>query len=353
MRSHSPDHTLALLLAYLLAALLFLVTIATPGAHLWGRYLIPIVVVYLWGRRRDIYIVTALASVLIAADFWFEGAQNLEDLLSNQVLPLAVLWTIAWLLSGRQQAQALLAAQAAKVQASERKYHDLFDNSPDMYLTATAADHVISEYNLTLARTLGYTREELIGQPASMLLTPTTYGVGEAAWAGYVASGSVANLEVQLCCKDGTTLDVLASGHYDPGAAGRPTYSRITFRDISGRKRSEERLREALQQLQLATDAAEIGIWNWNFADRRRDWDDRTCDLYALPPDRRRAGLYYDVWQARVHPDDLAQAAPADGDPQLKPARWSGTYRIVLPGGALRHVQCAAVKDCDRDGRRG
>ena len=113
--------------------------------------------------------------------------------------------------------------------------------------------------------------------------------------------------------------------------------------DITARIEAEMRVHETLARLQLATDAAEIGVWNWNFADGSIEWDDRTCDLYAVPAEARRAGLYYDMWRARVHPDDIALAEPAGGDPQHVPARWSGTYRILLPGGAVRHVQAAAV----------
>ena len=350
MRSRALRPELVLLLACLLAVLLFLVTTATPGAHFWSRYLIPIVVVFLWGRRRDIYIVTALASVLVAADFWFDGPFDLADLLTNHVLPLAIFWIIAWLLAGRQQMQEMMAARTAELQESERKYRDLFDNSPDMYLSATA-DHIIRECNLTLARTLGYTREELIGRPTTVLLAPEFYAAVEASRPAYIAAGSITNFEVQLQGKDGAHLDVLVSSQYNPGVGGRPAYSRVMLRDITERHQAEMRVHETLARLQLATEAAELGVWNWNFADGRLEWDERTCDLYGVPAEVRYAGLYYDVWRARVHPDDAMQADPSQGDPQRVPARWSGTYRIVLPEGAIRHVQSAAVTKYDRDGR--
>ena len=478
LRSHPLHPTLVLLFACLLAVLLFLATTAAPGAHFWSRYLIPIGAVYLWGRGRDIYVITGLATVLLVADFWLDGTFSLTDLLSNHLLALIVLWIVAWLLTSRQQMQAAETVRAAELEESERKYRDLFDNSPDMYMSVTAADHITRECNLTLAHTLGYSREELIGRPAAMLMPPGDYAIVEANWPAYLAAGNISNFEVQLQRKDGSRLNVLVSSRYDAAADGQPVYSRVIMRDITERKQMEElaaqqherlvamiesspdriwsvdreycllvgnsafrrgvtmqigrplapgecvigdlfppqarevwqplydrafagegftiqiashlssgtvlecqmnpiydagggtiagaaarvvditarieaemRVHETLARLQLATHAADIGVWNWNFADGSLVWDDRTCDLYGIPPDERARGLNYATWRARVHPDDLAQAEPAGGDPERLPERWSGTYRILLPGGAIRHVQAAAVTQPDRTGQ--
>ncbi len=61
MRIHSLRFNLILILACLLDGVLFILDAAVAEAHFWSRYLLPIVLVFLWGRRRDIYIVTALA----------------------------------------------------------------------------------------------------------------------------------------------------------------------------------------------------------------------------------------------------------------------------------------------------
>ncbi len=78
--------------------------------------------------------------------------------------------------------------------ASERKYRDLYDNSPAMYMSGYPADHIIRDCNLTLARTLGYTREELIGQPNSIVLTPGSYRRMLAVLPNYAASRRVRQL---------------------------------------------------------------------------------------------------------------------------------------------------------------
>ncbi len=100
MRTQPLRASLPLVLACLLAVLLFFLAIAGAGSHLWGLYLLPILVAFLWGRRRDIYIVTALTSVLVIAEYWTNGA-DLGDLLINHLLPILILWGAAWLLARR------------------------------------------------------------------------------------------------------------------------------------------------------------------------------------------------------------------------------------------------------------
>jgi PAS domain-containing protein len=139
MRSHSLRPSLALAAACLLAILLFPLVTSTPGVHIWGRYLIPIVVVYLWGRRRDIYLVAALASVLVVASYYLEYTPSLDDFVINHALPLAVLWAAAWLLAQHKQLQeemeAQVQARTAELQASERRYRLLAESTTDVVWT--------------------------------------------------------------------------------------------------------------------------------------------------------------------------------------------------------------------------
>ena len=99
MRTHSLRPNLILPLACLLAVALFLLGITGPGSHIWGRFLIPIVMVFLWGSRsswrRDIYIITALGSVLVVVTYWTDGAAALDDLRIKHLAPFAILLAAA------------------------------------------------------------------------------------------------------------------------------------------------------------------------------------------------------------------------------------------------------------------
>ncbi|WP_052494229.1 EAL domain-containing protein [Nitrosospira sp. NpAV] len=68
--------------------------------------------------------------------------------------------------------------------------------------------------------------------------------------------------------------------------------------------RRERVLLEERTRLSLATEAAAIGIWEWNTATGGIIWDDNMYEIYGVP---RECPITYEIWKSYVHPDDLAE----------------------------------------------
>ena len=62
-------------------------------------------------------------------------------------------------------------------------------------------------------------------------------------------------------------------------------------------------LRAREEQLQVALDAARMGVWYWSATDNRLSWDDTLRRIYGLGPDDRVSG--YEDFIGRVHPDNF------------------------------------------------
>lgn len=73
--------------------------------------------------------------------------------------------------------------------------------------------------------------------------------------------------------------------------------------DIHVRRRTEEDLRKAREQLRLAVEATGTGIFDYDLLGGTLDWDDRTRALFGLSPD---VAVSYEVFLAGLHPDDRA-----------------------------------------------
>src|SRR5215813_2073790 len=58
-----------------------------------------------------------------------------------------------------------------------------------------------------------------------------------------------------------------------------------TQRELEERRRTEAELRRSSERLQLATKAAEIGIWDWDVNNDKLVWDDAMYRLYGLEKD--------------------------------------------------------------------
>lgn len=104
-------------------------------------------------------------------------------------------------------------------------------------------------------------------------------------------------------------------------------------RDISKRKESDDRLR-------LATNAAQIGIWEYRFDDKRLIWDEQMFALYDVEP--ARFGGYIEDWESTLHPDDLESARRVFADLLRGETVYSTEFRIVWRDGSVHHIKALA-----------
>jgi len=138
-------------------------------------------------------------------------------------------------------------AEAATV-ASERKYRELYEHSPDMYITADLHSERITDCNQTLCERLGYERSELLGQPIAMLYRLDELPDRAAIRAKLDQTSELVDLERTLRCKDGRSIDVSLNVRGIRDATGQLASARAVWRDITKRKQIE-RDRQLLIQL--------------------------------------------------------------------------------------------------------
>ena len=103
----------------------------------------------------------------------------------------------------------------------------------------------------------------------------------------------------------------------------------------------EARIRRQTQRLELATESAGIGVWEWDLDSGRLEWDSRMLSLFGIQPADFRGTL--EDWTDRVHPDDLPHMLQ-----QIKAAlrdqeRCDIEYRILHPDGQARHLRGQAI----------
>ena len=133
----------------------------------------------------------------------------------------------------------------ATLYASEAKYEDLYDNAPDMYASVDAKTGRILQCNRTLATATGYTKEAIIGQLISELYPPDGMDKAKKAFDSFVAGEEVCDAELQLKRKDGGKIDVSLNVSPVRDGQGHVLCGSLSWRDITDRKRAEERLRDS------------------------------------------------------------------------------------------------------------
>ncbi|MFZ4597356.1 MAG: response regulator [Terrimicrobiaceae bacterium] len=106
----------------------------------------------------------------------------------------------------------------------------------------------------------------------------------------------------EIALKDGKILDRYSFPVV--GEDGRYYGRTWTFRDISERKRSEEHLRTVAERLHLATEASQVGIWEFDVVTKILEWDAQMHILHGLPADDK--GDLIEQSERSIHPDDRA-----------------------------------------------
>ena len=76
-----------------------------------------------------------------------------------------------------------------------------------------------------------------------------------------------------------------------------------SMRDITERKDQERELRTLSERLDLAVEAANIGVWDWNVRTDAVQFNEQWARM--LGDDPANVEPHRDAWERRIHPDDL------------------------------------------------
>jgi PAS domain S-box-containing protein len=140
-----------------------------------------------------------------------------------------------------------------RLQDSEARYRDLYENAPNAYLIVGTDGRVISA-NLRLAEMLGYAVEELLGAPIHSFLPDTPAGKARSleVYHKHLAGEAVSGWSLEFRRKDGRPLWVNVWMVPGRGADGTVGPSRSFFVDITAQVLAEqERARLQEQNLYL------------------------------------------------------------------------------------------------------
>ena len=106
--------------------------------------------------------------------------------------------------------------------------------------------------------------------------------------------------------------------------------------------RRERVLLEERTRLALATEAAAIGIWEWNTVTGNIIWDDRMYEIYGVP---RGSAITYEIWRSYTYPDDLPEQEAQLKKISAENGRAQLDFRILRGHETIRHLHIAkAVK---------
>ncbi len=121
-----------------------------------------------------------------------------------------------------------------------------------------------------------------------------------------------------------------------------------TLVDITERKRAEEALRTSEERLQLALDAAQLGLWNWNITTGEIVWSQKCLALYGLPPNTQ---ISYERFLQALHSEDRERIDTALRRAVEGHTSYDEQKRTVWSDGSVHWMASRGQVYCDTAGQ--
>ncbi len=194
-------------------------------------------------------------------------------------------------------------AAGEELRQSESRLRSLFEHGEDL-IVACRLDGTILNVNRAIEKTLGWSRDELIGQNISLIVTPASVELGQERVRRALAGEKLAKIfELEAIRRDGTLVPAEGWAHFIRDAAGRPIEHLGVFRDVTERRRGEEAIRESEARYRSLFDNANDSILTFTLEgvvtsvnrayERLTDWTrdeliGLNWDVLIAPVDRER-----------------------------------------------------------------
>jgi diguanylate cyclase (GGDEF)-like protein/PAS domain S-box-containing protein len=257
-------------------------------------------------------------------------------------------WARAAALEAANEALQREIAEHASIEAalrqSEEKFAKAFRSSLHWMAITSLADGRFLEVNESFLRSLGYTRDEVVGRSVVELGLWVRPEDRDRMVAQLRSDGALRDFTLDYRTKAGEQRSALLSAELIE--VGGQKCVLAVVHDVTEHRRAEAALRESEERYALAAQGANDGVW---------DWDLRTGAVYYSPRwkailgcEEAEIGSSPDEWLSRVHPDDRPRldadlAAHREG----RTAHFQNEHRVRHKRGGHRWVlvRGLAVRD--------
>lgn len=191
---------------------------------------------------------------------------------------------------------------------SEQQFRQLFEGFPEPTVAVTFDGDVprIEAVNSAFEQVFGYESSAIVGTSANDLIVPE----GREDEARDIDERSQRNEDIDQEVRRKTASgprDFLLRNIFIPGETGPDLY--WVYVDITERKTRKRQLETLTERLELALEAGQFGVWDWNVETNEVTYDERWATMLGYSLGEIKPEL--EAWESRVHPDDRSDVQSA------------------------------------------
>ena len=159
----------------------------------------------------------------------------------------------------------------------------LIESADDAIISKTLQG-IITSWNAGAERIFGYTADEVIGKPITILIPKDHENEEPAILARLRAGERIEHYETIRVRKDGKLINISLTVSPIIGPNGEIIGASKIARDITEQRQSRRALDEASERLKLASTAARLGDWSWDAQTDIVRLSETAADILGVPP---------------------------------------------------------------------
>ena len=228
-----------------------------------------------------------------------------------------------------------LQASQGELLSSEKKFRSLTEHSFDAIIVYDK-EGIITYASPSVESVIGYTPKELVGSSGCAYTFSKDESVALKLLDDALAHPEVrVSGEMRLAHKNGRIIwveTVLTNWLHDESIRGVVS----NFRDVTGRHQGKQAVAEYSKRLELATQSANIGIWDWHIPENRLMWDTRASNILGLNSAysafyKESISEVIETWLEIIHADDKDRVRRKMEEALQSADSLAIEYRVVRP----------------------
>ncbi|HLO96538.1 MAG TPA: PAS domain S-box protein [Burkholderiaceae bacterium] len=212
----------------------------------------------------------------------------------------------------------------------------LLQHSADAILRIDAQGR-IRRANAAAERLFGAAPLQLLGRRHESLV-PEAFRAREHNNRQALSAGEALSHESERLRLDGQRLLVSVTLVAEPDPEGGDSEVTEFIRDITAREEAAQALALSAERFRSLSDCVPVGVFQVEQGGHSGYTNERWRQIHQIPP----AQVSHETWLSRIHPEDRERVRLASQRSQVGQEPFDETYRVVWPGGEVRHVRSRA-----------